>query len=282
MLCRKPDGSVRFCVDFRKVNERSTKDAYPLPKISMCLDSLAGARYFSTLDLQSGYWQIALEEDDIPKSAFITKYGLYEYTKMPFGLASAGATFQQVMELVMRGLQWQSLLIYLDDIIIMGSTRRENLRRLDEVLHRLEKAGLKLKPGKCQLLRLEFFIFLGHLVREDGVRPNPKLIESVAAWKAPGDRKEVQQFLGLANYYRRFVKGFSEIASPLSKLTSKQVTFIWGDREQEACNELKKRLCSAPILAFPHDTGDFILDTDASGVGVGAVLSQVQGGEERV
>ena len=148
VLVRKADGSVRYCVDFRKVNDRTVKDAYPLPRIDMCLDSLGNIKYFSTLDLQSGYWQIRVKESDIPKTAFIIKYGLFEYTKMPFGLCNAGSSFQRCMELIFRGLQWQTLLIYLDDIIILGRDINENLDRLDEALGRLQAAGLKLKPKK--------------------------------------------------------------------------------------------------------------------------------------
>ena len=247
----------------------------------MCLDSLSGAQYFSTLDLQSGYWQICMNEADIPKTAFITKYGLYEYTKMPFGLCLAGSTFQRCMELVLRGLQWQTLLIYLDDVIDIVSSMEENLDRLDEVLRCLEEVGLKLKPSKCNLLQREV-LFLGHLVSRSGVQPNPKLIESVVEWKAPTNGKEVQQYLGLVNYYRRFVPAFSDIAAPLTELTSKHTEFFWNYGAQEAFLKLKEALCSAPILSFPMDSGDFVLDTDASAISIGAVLQQVQNGEERV
>ena len=281
VLVRKSDGSVRFCIDYRKLNDRTRKDAYPLPKISLCLDSLGGSRFFTTLDLQSGYWQISMAEDDIPKTAFITKYGLFEYTKMPFGLCSAGSTFQRCVELIMRGLQWQTILIYLDDIIVIGRSMEENLMRLEEVLERLEKAGLKLKPSKCQILQREV-LFLGHLVSELGVQPNPRLIESVKSWPVPTDRKGVQQYLGLVNYYRRFVPRFSDIAEPLTSLTSKEVEFQWGDEAQSAFDALKEALCTAPVLSFPLDEGDFILDTDASAVGIGAVLQQVQDNEEKV
>ena len=281
VLVRKADGSVRFYVDYRKLNDRTSKDAYPLPKISMCLDSLGGTCYFSTLDLQSGYWQIGMAEADIPKTAFITKYGLYKYTKMPFGLCSAPGTFQRCMELIFRGLQWQTLLIYLDDLIIIGASREENLLRLDEVLGRLEDAGLKLKPSKCQLLQKEV-LFLGHVISEQGVQPNPRLIEAVKEWAVPSSRKEVQQYLGLVNYYRRFVPEFSSIAVPLTELTSKQVEFHWSEEAQQAFERLKEALCSAPVLSFPRDEGELILDTDASAVGIGVVLHQKQDDEEKV
>ena len=281
VLVRKADGSVRWCVDYRKLNDRTLKDAYPLPRIDMCFDSLGGSGWFTTLDLQSGYWQIPVAEADIPKTAFITKYGLYEYTKMPFGLCNAPSTFQRCMELVFRGLQWNTLLIYLDDIIVLGRSREENLVRLDEVLCRLINAGLKLKPSKCQLLRQEV-LFLGHVVSSSGIRPNPRLVDAVTNWKAPTSRRKVQQYLGLCNYYRRFVPKFSTLACPLTRLTSKDITFRWDDAAQAAFEALKEALCSAPILSFPLEDGYYVLDTDASDIGIGAVLQQVQNGEERV
>ena len=281
VLVRKADGSVRWCIDYRRLNERSVKDAYPLPRIDMCFDSLGGVRYFTTLDLQSGYWQIGVDESDVHKTAFITKYGLFECIKMPFGLCSAPSTFQRCMELVFRGLQWRTLLIYLDDIIILGRTMEENLDRLDEALGRLEEANLKLKPSKCRLLQREV-LFLGHIVSADGVCPNPKLVESIHAWEPPKDRRGVQQFLGLCNYYRRFVPDFSGVAKPLTDLTSKATEFQWSEAAHQAFERLKVALSSAPLLSFPLPSGDYVLDTDASDVGVGAVLSQVQDGVERV
>ena len=281
VLVRKTDGSVRYCVDYRKVNDRTVKDSYPLPRINMCFDSLGGSRWFTTLDLQSGYWQIPVAESDIPKTAFITKYGLYEYTKMPFGLCNAPSTFQRCMEMVFRGLQWHTLLIYLDDIIVLGATMQENLARLDQVLGRLVEAGLKLKPSKCQILQEEV-LFLGHIVSATGLRPNPRLVDAVCGWREPTNRREVQQFLGLSNYYRRFVPDFSTIAAPLTRLTSKEVPFVWNLDAEQSFDRLKEELSTAPILAFPKEVGEFILDTDASGIGVGAVLQQMQDNEERV
>ena len=200
---------------------------------------------------------------------------------MPFGLCSAPSTFQRCMELIFRGLQWRTILIYLDDLIILGKTPAENLDNLNEVLGLLRGAGLKLKPSKCHILQREV-LFLGHVVSEDGMRPNPRLVESVRDWVAPTSRREVQQFLGLANYYRRFVPMFSNIAAPLSALTSKDVVFHWDEETQTAFELLKQALCSAPILSFPREEGNFVLDTDASALGVGGILHQVQDGEERV
>jgi len=183
-----------------RVNDLTIKDAC----IGMCLDCLASASLFSCLDLMCGYWQLSVEASDQPKTAFITKYGLYEYTKMPFGLCNAPNTFQRCMELIFRGLQWQTLLIYLDDIIIFSSDIDEHLKRLEEVFCRLVDAGLKLKPSKCDLLKEEI-LYLGHVVGKDGIKPNPKTVQSIHNWKVPSTTKEVQQFVGLCNYYRQYI-----------------------------------------------------------------------------
>ena len=180
---RKRDGTARPCVDYRRLNEVTTKDAYPLPRIDHCLDCLSGAKLFSTLDLQSGYWQLEVKEEDKPKTAFITRSGLWEYNCLPFGLSGAPATFERCMELVLKGLQWKSLLIYLDDIILFSTTVDEHLIKLDEVFERLKKAGLKLKPAKCELLKNEV-AFLGYVVTGEGVKPNPSKVNVVKNWPA--------------------------------------------------------------------------------------------------
>lgn len=207
--------------------------------ISMCLDCLSDASVFSVCDLQSGYWQLKVAEEHRHKTAFITMYDLYEYTKMPFGLCNAPSTFQRCMELIFRGLQWKTLLIYLDDIIIYSSNLDEHFDKLSEVLGRLRDAGLKLKPSKCEFIKDEV-LYLGHVVSKNGISPNPKLTKSVTNWKVPQNVKEVQTFVGLCNYYRQYVLRFSEIASPLSKLTRKDVPFKWSDECQTALETLKR------------------------------------------
>lgn len=281
VLVRKKDQSVRWCIDYRKVNDLSVKDAYPIPRIDMCLDCLSSASIFSIMDLQSGYWQLEIEESDRDKTAFITKYGLFEYKKMPFGLCNAPSTFQRCVELILRGLQWKTLLIYIDDIVIYSSDLTTHIQMLDEVLSRLSKAGLKLKPTKCDFFRNEV-LFLGHVISDKGIKPNPSAIQSIKDWKEPKTVKQVQQFLGFCGYYRQFVRSFSELAAPLSRLTRKDVKFKWDTDCQSAFNELKHALCTAPILAYPRDDSMYILDTDASNVGIGAVLSQNHHGVEKV
>ena len=281
VLVRKKDGGLRWCIDYRRVNDVTVKDAYPLPRIDSCLDQLSSAKLFSTLDLQSGYWQLELEEESKPITAFISKYGLYEYNTLPFGLCGAPSTFQRAMELIGRGLQWEAILIYLDDIIVLGANFDEQLSRLKEVLTRLANSGLKLKASKCELFKSEV-LFLGHVVGQDGIRPNPKLVESIQNWQEPTCVKGIQKFVGLCNYYRQYILNFSERAAPLTQLTKKDVPFQWNNKAQCAFDDLKGALCDSTVLAYPRDNSMFILDTDASDVGVGSVLSQVQDGKERV
>ena len=282
VLVPKKDGTVRFCVDYRKVNALTRKDAYPLPRVDDTLDTLSGSKWFSTLDLISGYWQVEVEEKDREKTAFCTPDGLFEFKVMPFGLCNAPATFQRLMDMVLAGLQWTNCLVYLDDVIVVGRTFEEHLQNLQDVFTRLRAAGLKLQPKKCHLCSPEVE-FLGHVVSAEGVSTDPKKIEKVANWPTPRSKKEVQQFLGLANYYRRFVENFANIAKPLHRLTEKATKFEWSTDCQAAFEHLRQKLVSAPILAFPNLEKPFILDTDASDVGIGAVLSQLDdSGAERV
>ncbi|KAI7811653.1 hypothetical protein IRJ41_008241 [Triplophysa rosa] len=217
----------------------------------------------------------------LTKTTFITRYGLYEYTRMPFGLCNAPSTFQRAMELVLRGLQWETLPIYLDDIIILGKGVDESLDRIEAVFQCLFSYGLKLKPSKCHLLKEEV-LFLSHVVSGEGIRPNPSLISDVKAWNPPPTSvHELKAFLGLCNYYRKFVPAFSEQASPLNELLRKEATFSWTEEHQNAFTQLKVKLTSAPVLGYPLVEGKYILDTDASNHSIGAVLSQLQWGEER-
>ena len=244
-----------------------------LSQIDETLDALEGTRWFLTLDLLSGYWQVALDEDAKQKSAFVVRNGLYRWKVMPFGLANAPATFERLMEKVLSGLQWEILLVYLDDVIVFGKTVEDELERLRKVFVRLRSAGLKLKPSKCNLFQ-KSVTYLGHIVSAEGVATDPAKVEAVADWPVPTCTKEVRSFLGLASYYRRFIRGFASIASPLHALTSKSKDFVWTDACREAFDRLKEELSRAPVLVYPSPGNEFILDTDASGDGIGAVLSQ--------
>jgi len=282
VLAKKKDGTLRFCIDYRKLNDVTLKDAYPLPRIEDNLDTLSGSSWFSTLDLISGFWQVEMDDESRLKTAFSVGHGgLYQFRRMPFGLCNAPATFQRLMEKVLAGLQWQIAVLYIDDIVVFGSSVAEHLERLETIFSRLRKAGLKLKPSKCTLLKRKVD-FLGHTVSARGVEADPTKISKVKDWPQPKNVSEVRSFIGLCAYYRRFVKGFSDVCKPLYHLTEKGVAFHWGDEQDKAFKALKMHLTTAPILAFPNEKDEFILDTDASGVGIGAVLSQVQNGEERV
>ena len=280
VLIRKRDGTVRWCVDYRALNSVTTKDVFPLPLVEDCLDTLAGNQWFSKLDANSAYWQIKISEADRKKTAFITKYGLFEHVRMGFGLCNAPATYARVMNLVLRGLLWSIVLAFLDDILVLGSTFLDHLRHLREVLQRFRKHQLKLKPKKCVLFHRRID-FLGRFISEDGIELAETDIKAVLDWPVPQSTREVEQFLGLANYHRNFIKNFSRIAVPLYRLTGKN-PFEWSEDHQRAFQELKVALTSAPVLGLPNNTESFILDTDSSNYAIGAELIQVQGGEERV
>lgn len=276
LLVKKKDGTKRFCIDYRKLNAVTKKDVYPLPRIDDALNHLKNMRFFSTLDLISGYYQIPIAEEDKEKTAFITHSGLYEFNVMPFGLTNAPATFQRLMNVTLAGLNWKTCLVYIDDILVFSRTMEEHFDRLREIFVRLQGANLKVKPSKCRFAFNETN-YLGHIISERGIRPDPDKIKTIVEWqedKVKRSVKEVRSFLGICNYYRRFVRNFAQIARPLNYLLKKNAKFEWTDQCSKAFNSLKQRLISRPIMIHPDFTKPFILQVDASGFGIGAVLAQ--------
>ena len=280
VLVRKRDGTVRFCIDYRALNNATVKDVYPLPLVEDCVDTLSDNIWFSKLDAIWGYWQVNLQEEDRRKTAFITKYRLYEFVKMTFGLCNSPSTFSRVINLVLRGLNWKTALAFLDDIVILGKNFQDHLENLVEALNRFRQYGLKLKPKKCTFC-LKKVEFLGRIVGENSIEISEKDIEAVKEWPTPKNTKDVERFLGLANYHRSFIQNFAELAVPLYGITGKKA-FHWGTEQEEAFRILKYKLVTPPVLTIPNARDEFILDTDASNTAVGGELLQIQDGEERV
>ena len=282
VIVKKKDGSNRICVDYRALNAVTEKDAHPLPRIEDSLDALAGSCVYSTLDMTSGYHQVEVAEADRDKTAFVTGMGHHlRYVTMPFGLCNAPSTFQRLMEKVLQGLLWRTAVVYLDDVVIYSRSLEDHYSHLEAVIQRFQQHNLKLKPRKCELFRTRVH-YLGHVVTPEGVATDPALIEKVTGWDPPQNLKEVRTFLGLTGYYRRFVPAYGDVAEPLVRLTDGKTPFEWTPACQKAFEQLKTCLTSAPILAHPTAQDTFILDTDASNLAIGAVLSQRQGDQEKV
>jgi len=281
VLVRKKDGTTRFCIDYRKLNDISIKDAYPLPNIEETFDSLNGASMFCSLDLASGFWQVEMDEAAAAKTAFVTRNGLYQFKVMPFGLCNAPATFERLMEIVLRGLLWKGSMVYIDDIICYGTSFAEVLVHLKEVLTRISEAKLKLKPKKCELFKSQL-LFLGFIVDKQGIRCDPAKVAAIKDWAIPTDVGDVRSFVGFASYHRRFIKGFAQIAEPMIRLTKKTEEFVWGPEQEKSFCCLQDALMTAPVLVHPTRMDAFVLDTDASAYAMGGEISQIQDGVERV
>jgi hypothetical protein len=277
VLAPKKDGSMRFCVDYRKLNSMTVRDAYPIPRIDDTLDALQEAKFVSTLDLRSGYWQVEMDKESKEKTAFITHKGLYEFNVMPYGLTNAPATFQRLMDIVLAGLKWQSCLVYIDDVVIYSPTFEQHLIDLKNVFQALREANLTLKASKCCFCRKEMK-YLGHIITQDGIKPDPTLTKAVSNFPQPKTIKDVQSFLGLSGYYRRFIKDYAKIAEPLIKqlrqLKERNYHLNWTPQCTIAFETLKKKLINAPIMSTPNFNEPFILELDACEYGLGAVLAQ--------
>ncbi|GJW51907.1 putative reverse transcriptase domain-containing protein [Tanacetum coccineum] len=273
LFVKKKDGSFRMCIDYRELNKLTVKNRYPLPRIDDLFDQLQGSQFFSKIDLRSGYHQLRVHEDDIPKTAFRTRYGHFEFTVMPFGLTNAPAVFMDLMNRVCRPYLDKFVIVFIDDILIYSKTREEHVEHLRLVLELLKKEKLYAKFSKCEFWLREVQ-FLRHVINGNGIHVDPSKIEAVKNWKAPRTPTEVRSFLGLAGYYRRFIENFSKIAKSLTILTQKCKTFDWGEEQENAFQTLKDKLCNAPVLALPDGPEDFVVYCDASGLGLGCVLMQ--------
>ena len=273
LFVKKKDGTMRLCIDYRQLNKVTVRNKYPLPRIDDLFDQLRGARVFSKIDLRSGYHQLKIKEADVPKTAFRTRYGHYEFLVMPFGLTNAPAAFMDLMQRILKHFLDQFVIIFIDDILVYSKSEEDHVKHLRQVLQTLRENKLYAKFSKCEFW-LDRVVFLGHVISAEGVFVDPTKVEAIVKWEAPKNVHEVRSFLGLAGYYRRFVQNFSIIASPLTRLLRKKVPFVWSDECQRSFDTLKTCLTSAPVLTLPEEDCGFVVYSDASRSGLGCVLMQ--------
>jgi hypothetical protein len=273
LFVKKKNDSLRMCVDYRPLNEVSIKNKYPLPRIDILFDQLLGACYFSKIDLRLGYHQIKIRQEDIPKMAFSTRYGLYEFTVMSFGLTNAPAYFMYLMNSIFMEELDVFVVIFIDDILIYSKNRDEHARHIHIVLQKLWEHRLYAKFSKCEFW-LEKVSFLGHILSKDGVAVDPSKVQDVLEWKQPRNVTGIWSFLGLTGYYRRFIENFSKIAKPMTELLKNGVKFRWSRASEEAFQALKDCLTTAPVLAQPNIHKNLDIYCDASRIGLGCVLMQ--------
>jgi len=280
LFVKKKDGTLRMVVDYRRLNDITVKNNYPLPLIDELFDQLGQAKYFSSMDMVSGYWQQRIAEKDIEKTAFTTKFGHFEFRVLPFGLKNAPSSFMAMVNDILRPYLNKFVLAYLDDVLIFSKTKQEHLEHLRLVFDLLRTHRLYAKPKKCDFLKGEID-FLGHKVTQQGISTSENKTQAIQDWPSPSNLSQVRSFLGLATFYQKFVKDFSSIAIPLTNLLKKDTPFSWGEEEEEAFRSLKVALTTAPVLRIIDPSLPFTLETDASDQAIGAVLSQEEDGEIR-
>jgi len=273
VMAKKKDGSWRFCIDYRFLNALTIKGKFPLPIIDEFLDELSKASWFTKLDLRSGFHQILLKAGEEYKTAFSTHFSQYEFLVMPFGVTGGPGTFQFAMNATLKPLLRQCVLVFLDDILIYSATLEDHLSHIEVVLQLLAQDGWKVKPSKCSFAQRSI-AFLGHVISEAGVATDPSKISAIQSWPTPTSVKDLRSFLGLSGYYRKFVKHYGIISKPLTNLLCKNVMFVWTSEAEQSFQTLKHALITTPVLALPDFTKPFTIETDACGVGIGAVLSQ--------
>ncbi|KAE8914090.1 hypothetical protein PF002_g2922 [Phytophthora fragariae] len=273
LMIRKHDGGKQICIDYRKLNAVTVKACYPMPLIDDILDVLGDAQLFSTMDIASGYWNVPMHPDSVPRTAFTCKYGLYEWLVMPFGLCNAVPAFERLMETVLVDLKWRTCLVYLDDCVIFRKDFPTHLVRVRQVLTRLQQAGFKLKMKKCHWGRSQVAC-LGHIVTTTGILPNPEKVKSVLNVKRPVDVHGIRSFLGLTSYFRRYNPGYAAISAPLERLKVKDAPFGWNEDCEGAFRQLKRALLKPPILVYPDGKRRFKLYVDSSRYAVGAWRSR--------
>jgi hypothetical protein len=262
-----------MCIDYRALNEVTIKNKYPLPRIEDMFDQLRGASVFSNIDLRSGYHQLRIRPSDIPKTTFITKYGLYEFTVMSFGLTNAPTFFMNLMNSVFMDYLDKFVVVFIDDILIYSQSEAEHADHLRMVLQRLREHQLYAKLSKCEFWISEV-LFLGHIINKEGLAVDLKKVVDILNWKAPTDARGIKSFIGMAGYYRRFIEGFSKIAKPMTALLGNKVEFKWTQKCQEAFEALKEKLTTAPVLVLPDVHKPFSVYCDACYTGLGCVLMQ--------
>ena len=291
VLVRKKDQKLRMCIDYRRLNTRTIKDAYSIPRIEDTLHLLRGSRFFSSLDMRSSYHQVEIAEEHKCRTAFtVGALGFYEFNRLAFGLTNSPSTYQRLMERILKEEHLKSCVIYLDDVVVFGTTFEEHLERLEQVFRRLQEASLKLKPSKCHFLQTRIQ-YLGHIVSEDGIELDSSNVSAILDFPPPENHKELQRFLGMAGFHRKFVENYAAITRPLTKLLrgnkkgikkAQPPEWYWGTEQLTAFNNIKRLLTTPPVLAYPDFERPFLLRTDASGSGLGAVLCQEEEGNVRV